>query len=154
MPSKTPISPVVKTTLLSISVLPLLCSTAVAVQAMPNSCPVDGCEVSITEVKPEDGELRLTFIANFTPDNAKNHFHVWWGGQYDVKQVGRNAQSEFGVVQGKWHRHDNYPSYVTTGGASMAVRGNDKTLCVTAADRNHNVLDAKLFHCVDISAHL
>lgn len=129
-------------------------SGVVAGDAMPNSCPVDGCEIKILRVAPENGELRVTFDANFTPDVSKNHIHVWWGEQYDVKQVGRNAKSEFGVVQGKWHRHDDYPEYLTTGAASLRVRGTATTLCTTAADRNHNVLDPVLHHCLDISEHL
>lgn len=121
---------------------------------MPNACPVDGCLVSIVAVEPMDGELAITFEANFSPDNARNHLHVWWGEQFNTEQVGRNAQSEFGVEQGKWHRHDDYPDYVTTGAASLGLRGDATTVCVTAADRGHNVLDASLFDCVDISQHL
>ncbi len=121
---------------------------------MPNACPVDGCEVSILSVDPAGDELVLMLEANFTPDNARNHLHMWWGGQYTVEQVGRNAKSEFGVEQGKWHRHDSYPEYTTTGAASVAVRDGASTLCVTAADRDHNVLDAELFHCVDVSKYL
>jgi hypothetical protein len=122
---------------------------------MPNACPVDGCEVTIVSVDPAEGdELLLMLEANFTPDNARNHLHMWWGEQYNVKQVGRNAKSEFGVEQGKWHRHDSYPEYTTTGAASVTVRDGSSTLCVTAADRDHNVLDAELFHCVDVSKYL
>lgn len=121
---------------------------------MPNACPVDGCEVKILSVDPAGEELVLMLEANFTPDNARNHLHMWWGEQYTVKQVGRNAKSEFGEEQGKWHRHDSYPEYTTTGAASVAVRDGSSTLCVTAADRDHNVLDAELFHCVDVSKYV
>lgn len=133
-----------------------LCSFTLPLSAadMPNACPVDGCLVSIVSVEPKDGELAITFEANFTPDNARNHLHVWWGEQYTTAQVGRNAQSEHGVTQGKWHRHDDYPQYVTTGAASLSVRDGATTLCVTAADRGHNVLDADLFECMDVSQHL
>jgi hypothetical protein len=120
---------------------------------MANACPVDGCEVKILTIKPAGEELTLTFKANFMPDVSKNHLHVWWGEQYDVKQVGRNAKA-FGVEKGKWHRHDDYPDYTTTGAASTSIRDGAVTVCVTAADRNHNVLDANLFHCVDASDHL
>lgn len=121
---------------------------------MPNTCPVDGCEVSILAAEKAEEELKITLEANFTPDNSKNHFHMWWGEQYTAEQVGRNAMSEYSAVQGKWHRHDNYPTYLTTGSASIAVREGATTLCVTAADGDHNVLDAETFHCIDISAHL
>ncbi len=117
---------------------------------MPNACPVDGCEVTIASVRPAGDELEMTFKANFTPDVAKNHLHVWWGEKYAVRQVGRNARSEFGVAQGKWHRHDDYPVYVTTGAASVKARDGATTLCVTAADRGHNVLDPELHDCVDV----
>jgi hypothetical protein len=120
---------------------------------MANACPVDGCEVKILVVKPTGDELVLTFKANFKPDVSKNHLHVWWGEQYDVKQVGRNAKT-FGVEKGKWHRHDDYPDYTTKGAASTSIREDAVTICVTSADRNHNVLDATLYHCVDASDHL
>lgn len=131
------------------------CSTGGALAAdMPNACPVDGCQVKIEVVKKSGSELELTLKANFTPDVSKNHVHVWWGEKYTVKQVGRNAVPVHGVKQGRWHRHDDYPKYVTTGAASTNARENAKTLCVTAADRGHNVLDAKLYHCVDVSSNL
>jgi len=116
---------------------------------MPNACPVDGCEVKIMEVKRSGEELELTFKSNFTPDVSKNHFHVWWGENFTVEQVGRNAEPVYGVKQGRWHRHDDYPTYITQGAASTGVRGNAVTICVSAADRNHNILDVKIYHCVD-----
>lgn len=125
-----------------------------AADSMPNACPIDGCMVKIAGIEKAGDELELTFEANFTPDVAKNHFHVWWGEQYTVQQVGRNAKSAFGVEQGRWHRHDQYPKYVTTSAASTSVRNGATTLCVTAADRDHNVLDATLYDCADASAYL
>jgi len=124
---------------------------AVASTAMPNACPVDGCIVKIVSVGNAGEELEIEFKSNFTPDVSKNHFHVWWGENFTVKQVGRNAQPVFGVKQGRWHRHDDYPIYITQGAASTKVRGEAVTICVTAADRNHNILDSKLYHCVDAS---
>ena len=121
-----------------------------ALAAMPNACPVDGCEVKIVGVKKSGAELELTFDSNFTPDNSKNHFHVWWGENFTVEQVGRNAEPLYGVKQGRWHRHDDYPTYVTQGAASMSVRGDAVTLCVSAADRNHNILDVQIYHCVNV----
>lgn len=118
---------------------------------MPNACPVDGCSVKIVAIQGAGDELEITFKSNFTPDVSKNHFHVWWGEKYDVKQVGRNAEPEFKVKQGRWHRHDSYPRYVTQGAASTTVRDGATTLCVTAADRDHNVLDPSKFDCMDAS---
>ncbi|MGI9334012.1 MAG: hypothetical protein ACR2RL_12760 [Gammaproteobacteria bacterium] len=105
-------------------------------------------------MKAAGTELELTFEANFSPDVAKNHLHVWWGEIYTAEQVGRNAEPVHGVKQGRWHRHDDYPTYVTQGAASTAERGDAVTICVTAADRGHNVLDPNLHHCVDASEHL
>lgn len=125
-----------------------------AAEPMANACPVDGCDVKILEVKRSGDELALTFKANFKPDVSKNHFHVWWAENFTVKQVGRNAMTVHGVEKGKWHRHDDYPNYVTTGAASTSVRGDAVTVCVSAADRNHNILDVSIYHCVDASRHL
>ena len=118
---------------------------------LPNACPVDGCEVKIVKVKGVGDELELTFKSNFTPDVDKNHFHVWWGENFTVEQVGRNAQTVHGVKQGRWHRHADFPVYVTQGASSTKVRGEAVTICVSAADRNHNILDVKVFDCVDAS---
>ncbi len=128
--------------------------TAYAQSTMPNACPVDGCEVQIVSVEKNGEELVVTYEANFTPDVSKNHFHAWWGDSYSVEQVGRNAQSDFNVEQGRWHRHDEYPSYVTKEAASTAARDGGTMMCVTAADRDHNILDATKFHCVDVKEHL
>ena len=127
---------------------------SIAAETMPNACPIDGCIVKITSVAKAGDELELTFDSNFQPDVSKNHFHVWWGELYTVEQVGRNAQSTFGVEKGRWHRHDDYPKYITTNAASTSMRNGATTICVTAADRGHNILDAKLYQCVDASAYL
>ncbi len=121
---------------------------------MPNACPVDGCEVRIEQVTRSGEELALTFKSNFTPDVSKNHFHVWWGENFTVQQVGRNAEPVYNVKQGRWHRHADYPTYTTQGAASTKVRGQATTICVSAADRHHNILDVKKYHCVDASQHL
>lgn len=120
----------------------------------PNACPVDGCVVEIVEVGPSGEELAVTFESNFTPDVSKNHFHVWWAEKFTVEQVGRNAETVHGVTQGRWHRHDDYPVYITKGAASAGVREGAVTLCVSAADRNHNILDVKIFDCMDVSQQL
>ena len=78
---------------------------ASSADTLPNACPVDGCEVTIVAAKRAGEELEVTFDSDFTPDVAKNHFHVWWGENYTVEQVGRNAEPVHGVAQGRWHRH-------------------------------------------------
>lgn len=137
--------------ILSVVTMITVGSSGFALAAMPNACPVDGCDVKILEVARSGDELELTFKANFTPDVSKNHFHVWWGDNFTVEQVGRNAQTVYGVEQGRWHRHADYPTYITQGAASTGVRGDAVTICVSAADRNHNILDVKVFDCVDVS---
>lgn len=128
-------------------------TNAAAQSSMPNACPVDGCEVRIVTVAKDGDELIITYEANFEPDVSKNHFHAWWGDSYQVEQVGRNAQSDFNVEQGRWHRHDEYPTYTTKEAASTSAREEGTTMCVTAADRDHNVLDATKYHCVDVQEH-
>jgi hypothetical protein len=122
--------------------------------AMPNACPVDGCTVKIIGVKKAGSELELTFEANYKPDMSKNHIHVWWGENYKVEQVTSNAETVYHVKQGEWHPTGDYPVYVTTSAASTAVRGSAKTLCVSPADRDHNILDVKIFQCLDVSEYL
>ncbi len=96
------------------------------------------------------GEIALVFEANFLPDLSRNHIHVWWGDKYGVAQVSNNAEPVHGVQQGDWHPTDSYPDYVTTGASSTAVRDGTTTLCVSAADRNHDILDVEVFHCVSV----
>jgi WD40 repeat protein len=78
--------------------------------------------VKIVDVKQSGDELEVTFDSNFTPDVSKNHFHVWWGEKFTVQQLGRNAEPEFGVQQGSWHRHDDYLVYLSQGAASTGAR--------------------------------
>ena len=125
-----------------------------AADALPNACPVDGCVVEIVGVKRAGDEVQLTLKANYTPDMAKNHIHVWWGENFTIQQVSNNAETVYKVKQGDWHPMADYPVYITQSAASTKVRGNAKTLCVSAADRNHDILDVKIFHCVNVSGAL
>lgn len=127
----------------------LVATTAVA-QDGNNSCPVDGCEVRIVSVQKENSELRVTFDANFTPNMSKNHFHVWWGELYDVRQITSNSETTFGMEQGVWHPTDAYPSYLTTGVVSVEERYGATTLCVTAVDRNREILDPEQYDCANV----
>ena len=129
----------------------LMTASSYAQDGMPNACPVDGCSVRILEVSQAGDELALTFGANFLPDLSKNHVHVWWRESYAIEQVSNNAETAYGVTQGDWHPTDDYPSYRTQGAASAHAREGAVTLCVTAADRNHDILDATAFHCVNVS---
>lgn len=117
-----------------------------------NACPVDGCEVSVTSATLAGDEVALEFAANFEPDLSKNHIHVWWGENFTVRQVSNNAEPTYGVEQGDWHPTDEFPGYTTTGASSMAVRGEAVTLCVTAADRNHDILDPEVVNCYSIES--
>ena len=132
----------------------ILTDAALAQDSLPNACPVDGCQVKIIGVKKAGSELELTLEANFMPSMSKNHVHVWWGDNFKVEQVTNNAETVYHVKQGEWHPTDEYPTYITTSAASTTVRGNAKTLCVSPADRNHDILDVKVFHCVDVSKYL
>lgn len=141
--------------------LATLCAAAMTIGAgaapaadMPNACPVDGCSVKIIAVKRVGDELQLTLEANYSPDMSKNHIHVWWGDNYTVQQVSNDAETVHHVKQGEWHPMADYPSYITQSSASMKVRGNSKTICVSPADRNHDIIDVKVFQCVDISNQL
>ena len=129
-------------------------SVARAEDAPPNACPVDGCVVKIIKVEKAGNELRLTFEANYTPDFSRNHIHVWWGENFKVEQVSNNAEPVHHVKQGEWHPTADYPIYVTQSAASTSVRGEAKTICVSAGDRNHDIIDVTLFQCVDVSDYL
>jgi hypothetical protein len=123
-------------------------------QDLPNSCPVDGCDVKIVAVEKAGDELKLTFEANYQPEMSRNHIHVWWGENYTVDQVTNDAETVHNVKQGEWHPTDDYPEYITQSGASMTVRGTAKTLCVSPADGNHVILDITKFTCTDVSSYL
>ena len=114
-----------------------------------NACPVEGCKVTITDVAAEGDELKVTWTANFTPDASRNHIHVYWD-IYTPDQVSNDAASR-GVEQGEWVPTDAYPDYVTEGATSVTKRGDSTTLCVTAGDSDHNVIDASLFNCFDVA---
>ena len=142
------------------SIEPALLVTALATCAAPaaaqtsNACPVDGCTVEIASAERQGDELALELEANFTPDISRNHIHVWWGENYTVRQVSNNAEPVHGVTQGDWHPTDEYPAYVTTGAAALGARGEATTLCVSAADRNHDILDPEIASCLSVEGML
>ena len=114
-----------------------------------NACPVEGCKVTISDVVPEGDELKVTWEANFTPDASRTHLHVYWD-IYTADQVSNDAASR-GVDQGEWVPTDVYPDYVTEGATSVTKRGDSTTLCVTAGDSDHNVIDSSIFNCFDVA---
>jgi len=116
-----------------------------------NACPVDGCQVHFVSVEKDGDELKVTLQANYKPDMSKNHIHVWWGEQWDVKQVSNNAETTYGVKQGSWNPTDEYPVYTTQAEASTKERGTATTLCVSAGDRDHDIIDPALFECRSVA---
>jgi hypothetical protein len=117
--------------------------------AKQNACPTDGCSVTITDVKKEGSELRVTWTANYAPDFSKNHIHVYWS-KYTADQVSDDAAKRK-VVQGEWEPTDSYPTYLTEGAVSTKVRGDSTKICVTAGDRDHIVIDSLIVDCRDVS---
>ena len=121
--------------------------------ALPNACPAEGCKASIVSaVKSTNGELTLTLTANFTPDISHNHFHIYWD-TYTARQVSDDAQPRFQVTQGDWVPTDANP-YTTGDETSVTKRGSSTHLCVTAGDRNHDVLNPDLYQCYDVGPEL
>ncbi len=118
--------------------------------ARQNACPIDGCTVEIMKVEKAGSELRITWAANFDPDFSKNHIHVFWD-TYTADEVSNDA-AERGKKQGEWVPTGDYPHFVTEGVVSTKRRSDSTTLCVTAANRDHNVLDSSLVDCHDVSA--
>lgn len=114
-----------------------------------NACPPEGCMITITDVASKGDELMVTWDANFDPDVSRNHIHIYWD-IYTAEEVSSDAEAR-GMTQGDWHPTDAYPTYVTESGASVANRGESTTLCVTAADRDHAVLDSSITDCRDVS---
>jgi len=126
-----------------------LSSVGLAAEPVANACPAEGCLVKIMSVSKSGDELEITWEANFLPDVARNHIHVYWD-TFSAEQVSSDAEAN-GFKQGDWVPTANYPSYVTSGASSIASRGESSTLCVTASDRDHAVLDPTAVHCVSAS---
>lgn len=114
-----------------------------------NACPAEGCEIEIVDVVAEGDELSITWEANFLPDVSRNHIHVYWD-TYTADEVSADADDR-GAEQGEWEVTDDYPTYVTEGAVSPGERGDSTTICVTASDRDHAVIDADTVDCRDVS---
>lgn len=117
--------------------------------APPNACPQEGCRVSVAAAEQFGDELELTFEANFTPDLARNHFHVYWEN-FTAEQVSDDAERRFGVNQGDWVPTDENP-YTTGDATSVEERAGATSICVTAGDGDHNVIDPEITDCIDVT---
>lgn len=114
-----------------------------------NACPSDGCSIKILSTEASGGEIEITWSSNFDPDVAKNHIHLYWDA-FSADQVSGDA-ADRGVEQGTWLPTDAYPGLVTSDVISVAERLGSTTLCVTAADRDHSVIDSSAVDCKDVS---
>lgn len=117
-----------------------------------NACPPEGCSIQIMSVEKSESELVLGWTANFLPDVSRNHIHVYWDN-FKAEQVSSDAEAN-GFEQGDWVPTSAYPSYTTEGAMSLSSRGESTIICVTAANRDHKVLDPGAVHCMDVSANL
>lgn len=117
-----------------------------------NACPPEGCEITITGVEPAGDEFAVTWSANFLPDFSRNHIHIYWDN-VTADQVSSDAEAR-GVEQGTWTPTDEYPVFITGSETSLSTRPDSTTLCVTAGDRDHVVIDSSIVHCMDVSAQL
>lgn len=117
-----------------------------------NACPADGCSITITDVAASGDELEITWDANFLPDVSRNHIHIYWD-TFRAEEVSSDAEAN-GFTQGDWSPTADFPKYITESGASVANRGDSTTLCVTAANRDHAILDATLVECRDVGSDL
>jgi hypothetical protein len=133
------------------SASPSASPSATAAGALSVACPNDGCRVRIASAtKADGGELRLDFEANYAPDISHNHVHVYWD-HFTAEQVSDDAEPRFKVTPGDWVPTGDDP-YTTGDAASVTKRGTSKRICVTAGDRDHNVLDPTIYSCTDVSA--
>lgn len=126
-------------------------TTVVSNEPVQNACPVDGCQITIDDVVKDGDELEITWTANFDPDVSRNHIHVYWD-LYDPAQVSNDAESVHNVTQGEWVPTDSYPTYTTEGAVAVGQRGSSTTVCVTAGDKDHNVIDVGVENCRDVAA--
>lgn len=124
-------------------------ATPAAGAPVANACPAEGCAITIVDAARQGDEVAVTWEANFKPDVAKNHIHVYWD-IYTADQVSSDAEAR-GVKQGEWVPTDVLPTYVTESAVSVDTRGGSTTICVTAGDRDHAVIDSSLVDCRDVS---
>ncbi len=114
-----------------------------------NACPVDGCRITFIDAAKEGNEIKVTWETNYVPDMSKNHIHIYWD-IYTADQVTGDAEAR-GEKQGEWVPTDDVPTYVTGSAVSVKHRGESTTLCATAGDRDHIVIDSSIVDCIDVS---
>jgi hypothetical protein len=114
-----------------------------------NACPPEGCNIRIVDAAREGSEIAVTWEANFVPDVSRNHIHIYWD-IYTADQVSSDAEAR-GVEQGEWVPTDAVPTYTTESAVSVKNRGESTTLCVTAGDRDHAVIDSEIVDCQNVS---
>jgi hypothetical protein len=124
-------------------------TTTDAQAPVANACPAEGCQITILNAERDGDEIAVTWEANFVPDISRNHIHVYWD-IYTADQVSSDAEAR-GVTQGEWVPTDVVPTFVTQDVVSVAMRGESTTICVTAGDRDHAVIDATLVNCRDVA---
>ncbi|MFO7959554.1 MAG: Hsp70 family protein [Nitriliruptoraceae bacterium] len=118
----------------------------VAPTVPPAACDGGSC-ITIDDIALDSGELLITWTADgFVPDTSATHAHFYWG-IYDAAQVGTNAAD-----RSPWELTDAQP-FVPGGELQLANRpaGAD-TVCVTAADGEHAVIEPANHHCVPLPA--
>jgi hypothetical protein len=106
--------------------------------------------IRIVRAERAGDEIRVFLTANFDPAVSKNHFHIYWD-TWRPEQVSNDAESVRGVAQGEWVPTDVAHGFVTQGAVSVKLRGVSHTLCVTAGDHLHNVIDPSVVNCHDMA---
>lgn len=124
-------------------------TTTVVEGPVSNACPAEGCAVTIDDAVLEGTEIKVTWETNFVPDISKNHIHIYWD-IYTAEQVSSDAEAN-NLTQGEWVPTADVPSYVTESAVSVDKRGDSHTICVTAGDRDHAVIDPTAVDCIDVS---
>ena len=122
-----------------------------AITPISAECPAEGCIIRIISIQPSGPELVVAIEANWIQATSGIHAHYFWSPTYSAENAGGDALARFGVPSGSWDLDDRYPDYTTENGASVALRGAATELCVTAADRFHNVIDPTLFSCINVT---
>jgi hypothetical protein len=116
-------------------------------RALPPVACDGGLCIEIDDIVLDGGELLITWTADgFVPDTAATHAHFYWG-VYEAEQVGTNATD-----RAPWELTDDQP-FVPGGELQLANRpaGAD-SVCVTAADSAHAVIEPANHHCVPLPA--
>ena len=62
-----------------------------------------------------------------------------------------NDAAARGEVQGEWVPTDDDPVFVTGDVVSTTKRGSSTKVCVTAGDRDHNVIESSIVNCRDVA---